>query len=351
MRLSYIDRTRGFAMCCVVAGHICSLVNLSKPEMNLGPLIRIFSIFELVIFFVISGYLFQKSHSADFGRFVHKKAKGLLIPYFVFSILNMLFFLFIEPTEGMTFSSMTVTTLSFYGISVLWFLPTLFLGEIFWYFLYKKLNLKGMAVAAVLMVAVGLFHNYLQPSADSVQTYTLFLSILYKLLIVLARGIICLFFIGIGHCFGYMEEKWSDSKFFSLALMLMLLTGFILTKFVPAIDLRELGLNRFGLWSICAGMISLGLLFLFKQTMRFPLRFLEIIGLNTLIIMCTHLDFKLPIYCMMCAEQLVAISPRAKNYVYWGTLFVTLIALEAIIVIGWRLIKRFHAKTISERVS
>jgi len=344
MRLSHIDRARGFAMCCVVAGHIFSLVNLSKPEMNLGPLIRIFSVFELVIFFVISGYLFQKHPSADFGKFAKKKAKGLLIPYFVFSILNILFFLFVEPTEGITLSSMTITTLSFYGISVLWFFPTLFIGEIFWCFLYKKLNLKGIWIAAALMVLVGVFYGYLQPFEGSLWTSSLLLSILGKLLIVFARGIICLFFVGIGHFFGYAEEKWNTHRFFKPILWIVLLLGFFLAKFVPAIDLRELGLNRVGLWSICAIMISLGLLFFFEQTMRLPLKFFEIIGQNTLIIMCTHLDFKLPIYCMMCAEQLVAISPRAKNYVYWGTLFLTLVLLEIVMVLGWKLIKKFYGK-------
>ena len=207
MRLPYIDRARGFAMCCVVAGHIFSLVNLSKPEMQLGPLIRVFSIFELVIFFVISGYLFQKHHEPVFSKFIKKKAKGLLIPYFAFSLLNILYFLFLEPVEQMTLPNMLATTLTFYGISVLWFFPTLFLGEIAWWFLYGKLRMKGMLVATVLMIAAGFCHSYLQPADGSIWTSTLLLGICNKLLIVLVRGVICLFFIGIGHCFGYAEEK------------------------------------------------------------------------------------------------------------------------------------------------
>ena len=143
MRLGYIDRTRGFAMCCVVAGHIFSLVNLSKPEMQLGPFIRILSVFELVIFFIISGYLFEKRHEQNFLKFLKKKAMGLLIPYFIFSFLNILFFVFVEPTEQMTLPGMLTITFTFYGISVLWFFPTLFLGEIGWWLLHKKSKEKA----------------------------------------------------------------------------------------------------------------------------------------------------------------------------------------------------------------
>lgn len=343
-RLPYIDRTRGFAMCCVVAGHIFSLVNLSKPEMQLGPLIRILSIFELVIFFVISGYLFQKHHELSFFKFLKRKAKGLLVPYFIFSLLNILYFVFCEPTEQMTLPNMLITTLTFYGISVLWFFPTLFLGETAWWLLCKKLKLNGIFVTAALMIAVSIFYGYLQPLEGSVWTSTLPLLICNKILIVLVRGIICLFFIGIGHCFGYAEEKWKMHRTWQPIMWLVLIGGCFLTKYVPAVDLRELALGRMGLWCVCAIMISLGILFFFQQSMKLPFGFFEIIGKNTMIIMCTHLDFKIPIYCMMCAEQLVAISPRAKNYVYWGTLFLTLVLIELVFIVGWNLIRKRKLK-------
>ena len=130
-------------------------------------------------------------------------------------------------------------------------------------------------------------------------------------------------------------------------MWMILAAGCFLTKYVPMVDLRELGLEKIGMWSLCAIMISVGLIFLFQQTVKLPLGFMELIGKNTLLIMCTHLDFKVPIYCMMLAEQLVAISPRAKNYVYWGTLFLSLVAIEIIIIVVWNCVKKIFFKKFS----
>ncbi|MBQ7919856.1 MAG: acyltransferase family protein [Lachnospiraceae bacterium] len=338
-RLSDIDRARGFAMCCVVVGHIFSLVDVRKPEMQLGPMIRFLSVFELVIFFVISGYLFYKHHESSFSVFLKKKVKGLLLPYFVFSVLNMLFFIFVEPTQQMGIPDMLVTTLSFYGISVLWFFPTLLLGETFWWGLHKKLKTGGgMLVATIMMFVVGVSHNYMLPVEASVWTSSEIALIGNKVFVVLMRGLVCLFFVGVGHCFGFLEEKWKGCRVWNYVMWLVLLGGIFITGCVPVVNLRELVWESTILWCISATLISVGIIFFFQKTIKLKLFPLEFIGKNTLLIMCTHLDFKVPIVCMSLAEILVSVSPRAKNYIYWGTLFIVLIIIEVILVIGWNLI-------------
>lgn len=349
-RLSYIDRVKGFAMCAVVLGHILTLVHFVKPNLPLGPMIKFLSVFEMAIFFVVSGYLFHKHHEPVFCVFLKKKARGLLIPYFVFSLLNILFFLFIEPAEQMTLSNMSVITFTFYGISVLWFFPTLFIGEVIWWVLHKKLK-PGfeMLAAAVLMLAVSILHTSMQPADGGIWTSSVLFVILNKVLIVLMRGIVCLFFIGIGHCMGCAEEKWKMQKTWDIIMWLSLLVGLILAYFVPSVNLRDLSWDKTGLWCLSASMISAGFIFFFRKTANMPLRILELIGKNSLIIMCTHLDFKIPVYCMMYAEELVAISPRAKDYVYWGTLFFTLILFEGILIVSWNFIRKKTAHCFRQK--
>lgn len=340
-RLPEIDRVRGLAMCVVVVGHIFALVNGSKPEMGLGSAIRFLSVFEMPIFFVISGYLFYKHHEPVFLGFVKKRIKGLMVPYFIFSALNMLFFIFLEPAEQMSLTDMSVTTFTFYGISVLWFFPTLLIGESIWWMLYHKLKMGyGMFVSMLLMVMVGVLYKYVQPIEGSVWTSSLLFAILGKLCIVLLRGIVCQFFIGVGHCFGYVEAKLQSRRIWNVIMWTALFIGLFATCFVPAVNLRDLVWGKTGLWCLSAAMVSTGLIFFFQKTLTLPIRLLDVIGKNSLVIMCTHLDFKIPIYCMMCAEQLVAISSRAKNYIYWGTLFLTFVVIEGILIVGWNLIRR-----------
>ena len=309
--------------------------------MHLGPVIKYLSVFELVIFFVISGYLFYKHHEPSFLVFFKKKAKGLLVPYFVFSVLNILFFVFVEPTEQMGISDMLVTTLTFYGISVLWFFPALLLGETFWWGLNKKLRTGGgMLVATILMLAVGMLHSHMQPVDGSVWTSSEAMLICNKVLVVLMRGIVCLFFMGIGHCFGSLEEKWKSYKAWNYIMWLVLIGGILITGYVPVVNLRELVWESTLWWCVGAAFISVGIIFFFQKTKKLRLLPLEFIGKNTLLIMCTHLDFKIPIICMSFAEILVSISPRAKNYIYWGTLFVTLVIIEFVLVTSWNLIRK-----------
>ncbi len=339
-RLIYIDRLRGFAICFVVIGHIFSLVSATKPEMNLGSAISFLSIFELVIFFVISGYLFSKHHENSFTGFLKKKSKRLLIPYLVFSVLNILFFVFLEPVEGMTFFGMATDTLTFYGISVLWFFPALFFGEFLWWIVYKKFRLYGSLIALVAFILMAISLPYLQLTEGTVWLSSPVLGIVGKLLIVLARSIICMFFICTGHLFGLLEERFSSKKAWKPAMWLTLALGLLLTRYVPMINLKGLLLDSIWIWCICATAISVGLLFLCAQTASLPLNIMDVIGKNSMLIMCTHLDFKVPIYCMMLAEYFVSISPRAKNYIYWGTLFAALVLIEGILIVVWNLVKK-----------
>ena len=340
-RLADIDRARGFAMCCVVVGHILSLVDVRKPEMHLGPIIKYLSVFELVIFFVISGYLFYRHHEAAFGVFIKKKAKGLLLPYFVFSVLNILFFMFIEPTEQMGLPQMLLTTFTFYGISVLWFFPTLLLGEVCWWGLFRKCKLGGATfVSLLLMLFVGILHGYMQPVEGSLWVISPILMVCNKVLVVIMRGMVCVFFMAVGHFFGFIEEKWKNCRMWNSIMCLVLAIGAVLTAYVPMINLRELVWDSTLLWCGSASLFSVGIIFFFEKTMKLWLRPLEFIGKHSLVIMCTHLDFKVPMICMGLAEILVSLSPRAKNYIYWGTLFFSLILIEFILVTGWNIIRK-----------
>ena len=340
--LSYIDRARGFAMCCVVIGHIITLVSMSKPEMRLGEIVRVLSVFELTVFFVISGYLFYKNPQPLFFPFVKKRFFRLLIPYFIFSLLNILFFVLIEHSQDMNLSNLLMLTFTFYGISVLWFFPTLFIGEILWWFLQKKLKpCSRIIVLFVIIVVACSIREYLIPTAVSLWAKSQVLYVFDQILIAFLRGVICMFFIGVGYGFGSAEEKWREHKLWSVIMWFMPLIGLCSAWYVPSVNLKDYVFQRPALWIASAMMISIGILFLAQQTKSISLNILDVIGKNSMIVMCTHLDFKIPIYCMMCAEQFVAISPHGKNYVYWGSLFASLVMIEVLVVWVWNIVKGF----------
>ncbi len=77
-RMVWLDAVRGVGMGFVVLGH-----------MAFSPTVRcLIYAFHVPLFFIVTGYLFNSSRSA--GEVIWAKAKGLLVPYYVYSALMLL---------------------------------------------------------------------------------------------------------------------------------------------------------------------------------------------------------------------------------------------------------------------
>lgn len=73
-RLQYIDIAKGIAMICIILGH------LGNASIN-----RIVFTFHVPIFFFITGYFTNKKR--DLNGFIKNKARTLLVPYIISSIV------------------------------------------------------------------------------------------------------------------------------------------------------------------------------------------------------------------------------------------------------------------------
>ena len=82
-RIAYIDAMRGFTMILVVYAHICYFC-LDAPLMGFN---RIFYLFRLPSFFMISGWLFEPIASRPFKEVIRHKAMVQLLPTFIFLLL------------------------------------------------------------------------------------------------------------------------------------------------------------------------------------------------------------------------------------------------------------------------
>ena len=82
-RIEWIDVFKGFAIIMVVYGHI--LFN--------NKIVNLLYTIHLPMFMFISGYLFKKE---NINVNVKRKAKKIIIPYLFFSIIELIYFVFIE---------------------------------------------------------------------------------------------------------------------------------------------------------------------------------------------------------------------------------------------------------------
>lgn len=82
-RIAYIDAMRGFTMILVVYAHVCYFC-MEAPLMGYN---RIFYLFRLPCFFMISGWLFEPIASRPFKEVIRHKAMVQLLPTFIFLLL------------------------------------------------------------------------------------------------------------------------------------------------------------------------------------------------------------------------------------------------------------------------
>lgn len=318
-RTLYLDMARGIAIILVVMGHSIFI----NDSLNIW-----LSTFHLPAFFFISGWLIQEKneYTFSFSEITKKKAIGILIPYLWFSI-GSLFLDFIKVLlDRFTLDVLKthfIETITFQGYSVMWFLPVLFLSELFVLLLLKALHhivpsrlLTALILSAVLF-ACGIF---------AYQGYQILLestapSLLLNELRILAKAVIASAFIAFGYLLSTIYtlcKKEAPAQTKTSFSLLGLLLGIAFTLFniqtaktIQIMDLNNLNLGPIALYFLLGTTGSLGLLLICRSIPNIPL--LTFYGQNTLIIMCTHLNF----YIMYLAELTCF---RIAGYFPWDDL-------------------------------
>jgi fucose 4-O-acetylase-like acetyltransferase len=76
-RERWLDTAKGLGILAVVAGHSGNLLAHTYLYW-----------FHMPLFFIISGYLYKNLHNMqDLKKWINKRTKQLLIPYFIFGLL------------------------------------------------------------------------------------------------------------------------------------------------------------------------------------------------------------------------------------------------------------------------
>lgn len=176
-RMRWPDWARAVAMLFILLGHAGA---------GLAFVSRISLLFYVPVFFVASGCVYRKREE-NYGRFVRRRAKRLLKPYFGYSLFLLLFSAVKELLMGGWNRQEAVTALigivyGRYGMyppgregtvvlmtvwnSPLWFLPALFLSELLFDLLYRRYgeNDRKLITALCVCLCVGTAAHYVTPA-------------------------------------------------------------------------------------------------------------------------------------------------------------------------------------------
>lgn len=158
---SQIDSLKGIAIFLVVLGHSIILYPIDLHQNNVCDFVfRWLSSVHMPLFFVISGFCF--SYHGTYRQFIWKKVKRLLVPYFVFNILDLIpRYLFPNLVNRPRGISESVQKIVFDG-GEYWFLYTLFIIFLIYPFIYRLIKNSIYSFASTL--ALLLILHYVWPS-------------------------------------------------------------------------------------------------------------------------------------------------------------------------------------------
>ncbi|HOO26987.1 MAG TPA: acyltransferase family protein [Lachnospiraceae bacterium] len=332
-RLTYFDMAKGIGIILVVLGHI---------EYISEPLRAWISSFHMPLFFIVSGMLihYKDETSKDLRKTLQKKWHSIIIPYFWFSLLYFLIDILnviLHKIDLHTFLTDQIHSISFYGISVLWFLPALFIAESGFLFFTKKLP-RILSICAILFTA--LLSYFIQIGISRIYTAyetSLLITSLIDFVRVFLRGAIAMSFVCIAYYLFYLLKRNDGFSIKELLLGIVLFgLNIPLSQVNTCVDFHYIILKNVPLFYICALSGSAGLILLCKNIKN--IRLLGYFGKNSLIIMSTHVNCYILYAAILIAWQIDTFVTRAKSYVFLFNIMLFTFLFEIVLI---ELINRF----------
>lgn len=154
----YLDIAKAIGILMIIYAHVA----LS------GVLYTAFYAFDIPLFFLLAGMTFNNRKHTGFAHFAARKAKRLLLPYLIYSLVTFAWWAWVEvPISGTLGGAGKTIFDSFIQIFLaqgsqgymthnlaLWFIPCLFVAEIIYYFI-NKLTIGTKIFVSIAFALVG----------------------------------------------------------------------------------------------------------------------------------------------------------------------------------------------------
>ncbi|WP_082676591.1 acyltransferase family protein [Shouchella shacheensis] len=271
-RVKWIDAAKGLGIILVVMSH-------APIEDSLRAFLFAF---HMPLFFYLSGVVFRP-RDVSIGAFMKKKARSLLLPYLLFSIVTYMIWFFatrhfpFTSGEGVNplvpLSGIFLSTPENYQLTynpAIWFLTCLFVVELL-FFLYYRLSGGRFLVLFLLLCAIGGY------GASVMDLYVPWNGVV---------AVTAVVFYGLGFLTKHLWRHVSWVKVLPLITGLLLFTNYIQSLNSERIDMRGAVYGEFGYFYLAAfaGMVATILLCMKLERSSF----LIFLGQNSIVILLLH---------------------------------------------------------------
>ena len=329
-RIEYIDIAKGICILLVVLGH----------ELTWNDALRYFIYsFHIPMFFALSGMVMVITHELDlsFDLFLKKNINGILKPYFQVSIIYIIY----DLVGGGTARNIIIEiiqTIMGYGINVLWFLSTLFLGKILVWCFYKKIFVKHRKICVVFAVFCGLVALEIAEPVTEIFSSNTVGRIIGWLFLSLTRPIVAGLFILFGVYWIKIFEKLKNNPAVQILLISLLLINIGVMVMKDKITLVNMISNPTYIVLISGISGTISVLAISKMDEKHcGARFFGYVGKNSMLIMVTHEYLKI-------RENVQDfLSLKINNYIFSITItFILVLIIEMLICIIYNKCKKMQ---------
>ncbi|MCL1985209.1 MAG: acyltransferase family protein [Betaproteobacteria bacterium] len=282
-RVSWIDAAKGSGIFFVVMAHITA-----------DPLLYRFLVsFLMPLFFFLSGITFNFSRQE---QFIRRHVRSLLVPYFVFCALSFLYWFIFERHFRHFYFNATFAFLNIFIAqggkyifnSVMWFLPCLFIVEVCFYIICKKVYSRtGVSLIIFSCMLIGFALSGAEPFPSSFRLPV-------RLPWMLDTAMVSIPFLYAGAMFSGLTGRqwlgrWSYDTCGAVSFIAYALCIGLAMLFPSKMDLAEFILPNPLLFIVgaCSGITAI-----ITAAMLVPAPWLQALGRMSLVIMCIHEPIK-----------------------------------------------------------
>ena len=306
-RIPYLDMARGIGMVLVVMGHV-EYINLEIRQF--------ITVFHMPLFFLLTGILLEKKQEEEknYVDLIKKKAYTIMLPYAVFSVLSLV----VEVTR-MVIKGLDEWDEVFHhlfqscclqGVSTLWFLPALFMSELLFVGIRKRTDHVGTLISTVgILLLCNVLNTYEKAFYES-HMASISYSLLHDVCSMAIRNIFCVVFICAGYYLNKIVLKYKGKWIFDVGcLLISAVIAYVSILASGRVELHFMYITPLPIYLIGAISGSMTVLFFCKLLQNIPLGFISNIlcyyGRNSLIIMVTHLDFRILYISILISQKLL----------------------------------------------
>ena len=312
-RQPYLDIAKGIGIILVVLGHI-----------EIGAANTWIYSFDLPLFFFVSGICFH--YRDDFKEFLVKRLRRCLIPYVVFGIIIVL----VEARTGYLYESGLkanfIRLIKQERYSTLWFLATLLLASIIFYWLVRICRKNTAAVLIISLILSGIF-VYLDQ--NHIRALYWNLDTAFIVLAFMAAGYF------IKNTAGILDRLLQLSrgrKIMAILICFLINAATFALNIVISGEGLEMYWNSYGIYPIVLICALSGSLFAVLLSSMIHFKPLEALGRNSMTYFALHQSvFLWPLTLYLRKIGMITFKPSIKNIISKVILFVLIMLLCAIV--------------------